>query len=191
MSHDSVRLPPAESELSRLVESMCDGTIVSQERDRLELLLENDRDAQLFYVAYLDLHAQMQWMMRGEEKPAESDPYPSLPSPPLDFLSTTLPGNVGFFSSGWPVAYLIATVICGVSLLIGSLVPVSEPVAGCQAIVGAQSVGRRTEDGDCWQDYRHDRLQVGGVRGQGSGVRASGQWSVASGQWPETVNRDL
>ena len=73
MSHDSVPLPPAESQLSRLVESMCDGTILSDERDQLELLLEKDRNAQLFYIAYLDLHAQVQWMMRGEETAAESD----------------------------------------------------------------------------------------------------------------------
>ena len=123
MSHDPVRLPPAESELSRLVESMCDGTIVSRERDRLELLLENDRDAQLFYVAYLDLHAQVQWMMRGEEKPAESEAarlhirrFHLLPSTSSPFHSPLGHAPRAFaISSGWPVAYLIATVICGVA----------------------------------------------------------------------------
>ena len=39
-----------------------------------------------------------------------------------------LPDTSGFFSSGWPVAYLIATLIFGIGLLIGSLIPVSEPV---------------------------------------------------------------
>ena len=46
---------------------------------------------------------------------------------PFGFLSTTLHGTVGYFSSGWPVAYLVATVIFGIGLLIGSLVPVSQP----------------------------------------------------------------
>ena len=50
------------------------------------------------------------------------------PSPLLPLLSNTLPGMVGFFSSGWPVAYLIATMIFGIGLLIGSLVHVSQPV---------------------------------------------------------------
>ena len=39
----------------------------------------------------------------------------------------TIHGTVGYFSSGWPVAYLVATVIFGIGLLIGSLMPVSEP----------------------------------------------------------------
>ena len=30
------------------------------------------------------------------------------------FLTTTLHGTVGYFSSGWPVAYLLATAILGV-----------------------------------------------------------------------------
>ena len=47
---------------------------------------------------------------------------------PLTFLDTTIDGTVGFISSGWPVAYMIATVICGVSMLIGSLTPVSQSV---------------------------------------------------------------
>ncbi len=66
MNRNPIKLPPADSELVRLVELMCDGVIAPAERDRLESLLENDRDAKLFYIAYLDLHAQMQWMMREE-----------------------------------------------------------------------------------------------------------------------------
>ncbi len=66
MNRNPIKLPPADSELVRLVELMCDGAISPAERDRLELLLENDRDAKLFYIAYLDLHAQMQWMMRED-----------------------------------------------------------------------------------------------------------------------------
>ena len=50
------------------------------------------------------------------------------------FSATPSTGTVGYFSSGWPVAYLVATVIFGIGLLIGSLVHVSQPVAGCQAI---------------------------------------------------------
>jgi hypothetical protein len=35
--------------------------------------------------------------------------------------------TVGYFSSGWPVAYLVATVVLGVGLLIGAIVHVSTP----------------------------------------------------------------
>ena len=68
MNRNPVQLPPVESELARLVELMCDGAISPAERDRLESLMENNRDAKLFYIAYLDLHAQMQWMMRDEKE---------------------------------------------------------------------------------------------------------------------------
>ena len=76
-------------------------------------------------------------------------------------LSTTLPGTVGWFSSGWPLAYLIATVIFGIGLLVGSVMHVSQPVAGCQAIVSARPGGCRAEDETCRQDYGYGRLPVG------------------------------
>ena len=70
MSRSSVKLPAADSELARLVEAMCDGTIAPGERDRLESLLADDRDAKLYYVAYMDLHAHIQWLTRGQEESA-------------------------------------------------------------------------------------------------------------------------
>ena len=48
--------------------------------------------------------------------------------PTLAFLGNTIHGTVGYFSSGWPVAYLVATVIFGIGLLIGSHIYVSQPV---------------------------------------------------------------
>ena len=42
---------------------------------------------------------------------------PSVPHSP--FVPFTL-STIDYFSSGWPVAYLIATVIFGIGLLIGS-----------------------------------------------------------------------
>jgi hypothetical protein len=53
---------------------------------------------------------------------------PALSSPALSFPSTILHGTFSYFSSSWPVAYLAATVICGIGLLIGSLVHVYQPV---------------------------------------------------------------
>ncbi|MCG2684291.1 MAG: hypothetical protein L6306_11850, partial [Planctomycetales bacterium] len=74
MSRTPVILPAADSELARLVESICDGTIAPAERDRLESLLTDDRDAKLYYVAYLDMHAQMQWITRGEGQEVVDSP---------------------------------------------------------------------------------------------------------------------
>ena len=67
-----------------------------------------------------------------------------IPRPPAPiFLSTTLHGTVGYFSSGWPVAYLVATVIFGIGLLIGSLVHVSQPVQVARQSSAPQPVVRR------------------------------------------------
>ena len=50
-------------------------------------------------------------------------PFPVLASP-----ISSLPSLLGSLSHDWPLAYLIATVIFGIGLLIGSLTQVSEPV---------------------------------------------------------------
>ena len=67
MSRSRVKLPPSDSELARLVELLCEGTIRPAERDRLESLLADDRDARLYCVAYLDLHARAIWHTRGRK----------------------------------------------------------------------------------------------------------------------------
>ena len=76
------------------------------------------------------------------------------PSCHPSFLSTTFHGTVGLFSSGWPVAYLVATVIFGIGLLIGSVVHVSQPqqVARQSVLPSPVSdrVGRSGPYGDKW-----------------------------------------
>ena len=62
--------------------------------------------------------------MPSGELPIQTSPLGDLPgSPPaplLGFLGNAIHGTVGYFSSGWPVAYLMATVIFGLGLLVGS-----------------------------------------------------------------------
>ena len=156
-------------QLLDLLGELCNGTITTEDEERLGSLLGSDRDARQLYVRYLDLHlalTDLDLTVHAESDDAlpgllagldsyERDDSRSFnvlydeqrQSPPaLSFFSTTLPGTVGFFSSGWPVAYLIATVICGVSLLIGSLTPVSQPEQVARQSVIALPGGRRAED---------------------------------------------
>jgi hypothetical protein len=71
--------------------------------------------------------------MAGDEGSSHSaeDPDSQLPSPDavafptIGIPITTIPGTVGFFSSDWSLSYLIATVVCGIAALIGSLIYVS------------------------------------------------------------------
>ncbi len=132
-----VKLPPADSELARLVESMCDGTITPAEGRRLESLLAGDREAQLFYVAYLDLHAQVQWMTRdggdaecgtmNDELSADAAPVElpdQLESPAGEPLIPPIVIHTSAFSSrpsfvgGWVFSYGVATLLTGLAVLI-------------------------------------------------------------------------
>jgi hypothetical protein len=58
-------LPPVDDELLALVEAVLDDTATAAERDRLDARLRSDPAARALYVAYLDLHACLQWRTRG------------------------------------------------------------------------------------------------------------------------------
>jgi hypothetical protein len=69
MSEQPTPLPPADEELWSLVEALVEGSATPEQRDRLETRLRADPQARLFYVAWLDLHAHLQWLTRGEAPP--------------------------------------------------------------------------------------------------------------------------
>ena len=118
-----------------LAEAICDETASVNDAAQLNTILLADENARRRYLDYCQLHftldLESQTLSAVEKVHQQIDLEPELPrsdqpSAPI-FLSTTLPGTVGFFSSGWPVAYLIATVICGIGILIGSFTYVSPP----------------------------------------------------------------
>ncbi len=59
-------------ELWELVDSVCSGTITGEGRDRLEEFLRADEGHRLFYLSYLDVHAQLHWELRVAN-PQEGD----------------------------------------------------------------------------------------------------------------------
>jgi hypothetical protein len=78
-------LPPADDELWALAEALVAGTATADERQRLEARLRAEPQARLFYVAFLDLHAQLQWRTRGQSAPAAAPRarrWPRLPAAP-------------------------------------------------------------------------------------------------------------
>jgi hypothetical protein len=87
-----------------------------------------------------------------------------LSSPPTTCLLPAFSGMSGFYASGWPVAYLIAMVVSGIGILIGSLITVS-PSRG-------QHVLRDTPR--CPTDRLLDR-----IRSRSAGLPG---WSIAGGR---------
>ena len=117
-------------EVQSLIETVCDGLADDAQVRDLESLLLTDEQACKFYVYLLDLDAKLQWLVRSRQEGnvalnefIAAKQTPQQPTP--TFPATLWHGTVGWFSSGWPMAYLVATVIFGVGLLIGSLVTVS------------------------------------------------------------------
>ena len=96
----------------------------------------------------------------------------ALPPAPI-FLSATFHNTFGYFPEGMPLAYLIATVVTGLGLLIGSVIHVAGPTAVARQVASLPSplsplpsvVGRVTGMVDCkWAEE--------GVRGGGRGAGA-------------------
>ena len=85
-----------------------------------------------------------------------------LPSPAPTFLSTTLPSTLGYFPEGMPLAYLIATVVTGLGLLIVLAVYMSRPEQVATHSV-PPAAERQLPPSRCrigGPDHRHGRLQV-------------------------------
>jgi hypothetical protein len=133
---------PQPNDATRLLElfaAIRDDGASSDQWSEFEATLLQDAQAVDCYVRFMQLHVLLE--ERFNAGPAHRNPFDS-PLPHEDasrhaaatistlpgIPSNLLQGTVGFFSSGWPVAYLIATVILGFGLAIGAVTHVSQPV---------------------------------------------------------------
>jgi hypothetical protein len=180
-----------------LAEAVCDKVASQEDIEELDsALLANDESLQR-YLAYCRMHVALKLDLLAQDatqavckqidigrlvaSPNEIDGVKDgIPSTPfLPFLSTAMHGSFGYLSSGWPVAYLVATVIFGIASLIGSVVYVSHPGQVAQQSVSLPSplsshpsplsplpsvVGQITSMIDCKLKERT------GDRGQGTGT---------------------
>jgi hypothetical protein len=116
-----------------LTEAACAGSITEEQHEKLNALLASNDDAKLFYVTYLRMHGALLWHCRdaGVQVPVLSAPLVASPvfSPtPTGSTVSFFYGALGCVSSGWPMAYLLATVILGIGLAIGAVTYVSQPM---------------------------------------------------------------
>ena len=125
-------------ELRALADAACNGALTEQGVVQLERLLYDNAEAQQFYLNHVCLDRRLRWeFARQVQEPTA----PAAPPPALGFLADTFHGTVGYISSGWPLAYLAATAILGVALLMAAVVPVSQP----QQIAGRVGWDKRSD----------------------------------------------
>jgi hypothetical protein len=119
----------ASSELWSLLAARCDGAMTPQSWERLNQLLRNDPDARRIYILHMDQHAALLWRYRDG---VAEEGYPSGPvtvsvvpaGPTIPTFSAGLwHGAINCLSSGWPLAYLIATVVLATGLLVAHRTP--------------------------------------------------------------------
>ncbi len=119
-------------ELHDLFDRLQDDDFSENDRLRLNELLAAGDEQRRCFITYVDIHSWLAWEGIEKKTPSEERLVFATPQPPsspaLAFLGSAAHGTLGYISSGWPLAYLVATMIFGVGLLIGSCVHVSQPV---------------------------------------------------------------
>jgi hypothetical protein len=132
---------PASEEFLALLDAACDGNLAESQLDQLTTLLDSDPAIRKTFINHVRLRTNIRFLHRAERAcdlglarieampPAtvldDSDSFP-LVSAPLPRCHVPQAAACGFFASGWPVAYLVATVALAVGLAIGALVHVSD-----------------------------------------------------------------
>jgi hypothetical protein len=187
---------PLVDELAELLEASCLGELTPAQERRLHELVCSDSDCRIHYVLFMNMHAMIErregqagrhaseMLESRDDRLTEAVAPPSAPLP--SFLGNAIHGATGYFSSGWPVAYLVATVILGIGLLIGGLTHVSRPVQLAKQLPSAAKVkqgpepetafvGRITGMVDC----RWDDLHAATIHG--AHVPLGRRYALASG----------
>ena len=202
----------AGSELTNLLDALCEDRLTPEDASRLESLVRGDRQNRMQYITYMYLDAALRWdgpsdvsslaePRLSEVGPADSDlPETSLAvntSVPI-FPSTVLAGPaVSNITAGWLTAYLIATVIFVFGLTIAAVTQISTPASIAVQSEGLRSetlrantpaknqvVGRITGMVECvWANSRQENLKAG-IRNLKSPIALGDRFRIQSG-WLE------
>jgi hypothetical protein len=190
--------------LDRLLAALVDGELSEQQFQALQHLLSQDPAAEAYYRQYMRLCALLEFDRAAETgdvaeisdngAPTESLPFTlpaiSLAPPSASGLPSPIVVPTGFhhaggnFASGWPVAYLVATIIFGIGLVVGAVVHVSTPSQMAQLVTSGRApnpqfpipnpsavVARITGMVECEWEGAGDRVQGSGTANQKSEIR--------------------
>jgi hypothetical protein len=162
--------PDSDDDFVELVVRHLEGRLTRSQRGRLNAFLAEDPDRRDAFVA---LCTQACLLASYVNLGAAESAFPSVPqptnalttvSPVVGFLGGAWNGTVAYFSQIGPLSYLVATVLFGLGMLVGSWITVGHPVAvveqsappraaGPASISEMQFVGRITGMADCrWVD---------------------------------------
>jgi hypothetical protein len=145
LSHLEDSLPPQIEQLEALILLGERSELTAADVERFEQILHDSPEARSIYARYmLETVALRDWAACAPSDACEpisnlmSDGNPACldrvfeASVPLttnvSLWSSTFSGTVGYLAAGWPVAYLVATVILGIGLAIAAVTHVSQPV---------------------------------------------------------------
>ena len=124
-----------------LVDAYCTDGIEESEVRELEALLRGDAQARRYFSAYCRMHAELFFAAKAEHAiHAVQEMLRPMPatSPTVSLLGNAWGGAVHYFSQVGPLSYLIATVLFGLGLLVGSWVTVGESHRQTQPVSIAQ-----------------------------------------------------
>ena len=127
-----------------LAGSVCNETASEEDWLELDALIRGNEEMRRRYVEYFRIHAALRLEMQAHSaakkacqtihampglckaQPSDDELHLRSVSPPISTNSPFL-GVSGYFSSGWPVAYLVATVAMAIGLTIAAVTHVSQP----------------------------------------------------------------
>ena len=148
-----MRATPDQYDLFDLLGALCDGTITPAQHEQLQQRLASDHESRQLYFEYVDLHLDLrrwpwnsdidrnmsEWLGDDIGQDLSDDQGASDGCAPqsasntasrasaIPFISNAFHSTVGFFSQEIPFSLLIASLVTGLGLWIGSLVYVSRP----------------------------------------------------------------
>ena len=156
-----------------IAEAVCDETVSPEQLAELDSLMCTDPASRYRYLDYCRMHASLKAEMRAAratqrvQHQMQTDSIAeqtrnvsaaSIASPPFVFLPAPIRSMVAYPSSGWPLAYLVATIALGIGLTIAAVTQVSElkqlvqqPVGPAKSTISRNPpcVGRITGIADC------------------------------------------
>jgi hypothetical protein len=123
-------------QIHRLVTARINGELTPEQFDAFDSLLAENEAARRLYVQYIHETLALPQLVGGRSEAvgerslaAVVQPFPVTPSSssPSAPLLSSFPLLTGSLAQGWPLAYLVATVVLGIGLLIGAVTHVSQP----------------------------------------------------------------